>query len=136
VTPRTSLGRVGRPLLGVAVFAGALVIWEVWARHAGSFLVSPASEVLDRAWHVWPTKEFLADVAHQTSIAPEPRNSKPVRSVRLLIAYYVLTGIDWLVRSSASRKAPLIGPEHPPLGEGLPVRSGSLSFSLWSREEV
>ena len=60
---RTSLGRVGRPLLGVAVFVGALVIWEVWARHAGSFLVPPASEVLDRAWHIWPTRDFLADVA-------------------------------------------------------------------------
>jgi ABC-type nitrate/sulfonate/bicarbonate transport system permease component len=63
VALRTSLGRVGRPLLGVAVFVGALVIWEVWARHAGSFLVPPASEVLDRAWHIWPTKDFLADVA-------------------------------------------------------------------------
>ena len=60
---RTSLGRVGRLLLGMAVFVGVLVIWEVWARHAGSFLVPPASEVLDRAWHIWPTRDFLADVA-------------------------------------------------------------------------
>ena len=64
---RTSLGRVGRPLLGVAVFVGVLVIWEVWARHAGSFLVPPASEVLDRAWHIWPTKDFLANVAASLS---------------------------------------------------------------------
>ena len=64
---RTSRGQVGRPLLGVAVFVGALVIWEVWARHAGSFLVPPASEVLDRAWHIWPTRDFLADVAASLS---------------------------------------------------------------------
>lgn len=60
---RASLGRVGRPFLGIVVFVGVLVIWEVWARHAESFLVPPASEVLDRAWHIWPTRDFLADVA-------------------------------------------------------------------------
>jgi ABC-type nitrate/sulfonate/bicarbonate transport system permease component len=47
----------------MAGFIGALVIWEVFARHAGSFLVPTASEVLASAWHVWPTTEFLADVA-------------------------------------------------------------------------
>ena len=63
MTPRTSLGQVGRPLLGVTVFARR-------ARDLGGvgasrriFLVPPASEVLDRAWHIWPTRDFLADVA-------------------------------------------------------------------------
>jgi ABC-type nitrate/sulfonate/bicarbonate transport system permease component len=55
-------GRIGRQLLGVAVFAAALVAWEVWARSEGSFLVRPASEVLERAAEVWPTREFLLAV--------------------------------------------------------------------------
>lgn len=54
---------IGRRLLGVAVFALALCIWEVWARSRPSFLLPPASEVLERAWEVWPTSEFLSDVA-------------------------------------------------------------------------
>ena len=53
----------GRTVLGLVVFAGALVVWEVWARAADSFLVPPASEVLERAWEVWPTREFLSEVA-------------------------------------------------------------------------
>ena len=60
---RSALGHVGRLLLGVAVFVGALVIWEAWARAAGSFLVPPATEVAGRAWEVWPTRDFLAEVA-------------------------------------------------------------------------
>ncbi len=60
---RNVLGRVGGPLLGVAVFVGALLIWEVWARHEGSFLVPPPSEVLKTAWRVWPTADFWTDVA-------------------------------------------------------------------------
>jgi ABC-type nitrate/sulfonate/bicarbonate transport system permease component len=50
-------------LLGVIVFVGALVIWEIWARAAGSFLVPPATEVVGRAWEVWPTRDFLGEVA-------------------------------------------------------------------------
>jgi ABC-type nitrate/sulfonate/bicarbonate transport system permease component len=55
--------RMGRPLLGVVVFVGALAIWEVWARGADSFVVPPASEVAESAWQVWPTADFLTEVA-------------------------------------------------------------------------
>jgi ABC-type nitrate/sulfonate/bicarbonate transport system permease component len=58
-----SLSRAGRPLLGFAVFALALVAWEGWARSEDSFVVPPASAVLSTAWEVWPTSEFLSDVA-------------------------------------------------------------------------
>src|SRR6266540_1455667 len=54
--------RVGRPFLGWVVFAAAVGIWEAWARSEGSFLVPTASAVAERAWHVWPTPEFLSDV--------------------------------------------------------------------------
>jgi ABC-type nitrate/sulfonate/bicarbonate transport system permease component len=54
--------RVGRPLLGWFVFASAVGIWEALARSEGSFLVPPASEVAERAWHDWPTSEFLGNV--------------------------------------------------------------------------
>jgi len=57
------LGRAGGHALGVAVFAGMLVIWEIWARAEASFLVPPASEVAERAWEVWPTADFLSEVA-------------------------------------------------------------------------
>ena len=50
-----ALGRIGRPLLGLAVFGGALVLWEIWARAAGSFLVPTASDVIEQAWEIWPT---------------------------------------------------------------------------------
>ena len=60
---RTALGRAGRPLLGFGVFAGALVLWELWAGAAESFLVPPASEVLEQAWEIWPTRDFLTEVA-------------------------------------------------------------------------
>jgi ABC-type nitrate/sulfonate/bicarbonate transport system permease component len=62
VTLTSTLERLGRRFLGVAVFVGVLAIWEVWAQHAGSALMPPASDVLDRAWHVWPTRDFLAAV--------------------------------------------------------------------------
>lgn len=55
--------RVGRVLLGVAVFVSVLAIWEVWARAEGSFLVPTASEVAERAWEIWPSREFLSEVA-------------------------------------------------------------------------
>jgi sulfonate transport system permease protein len=55
--------RVGGPVLGWVVFAAAVGIWEALARSEGSFLVPTASAVAERAWHVWPTPEFLSDVA-------------------------------------------------------------------------
>jgi ABC-type nitrate/sulfonate/bicarbonate transport system permease component len=44
------------------VFACALVVWEVWARAEGSFLVPRASEVIEQARETWPTRAFLAEV--------------------------------------------------------------------------
>jgi ABC-type nitrate/sulfonate/bicarbonate transport system permease component len=55
--------RLGRPLLGVAVLLALLAFWELWARGADSFLVPAASTVAERAWHVWPSGEFLGHVA-------------------------------------------------------------------------
>ncbi|HET6622987.1 MAG TPA: ABC transporter permease [Gaiellaceae bacterium] len=52
--------RLARTLLGVAVFAAALLAWEVAAE--GSFQVPTASEVADRAWQDWPSAEFRSDV--------------------------------------------------------------------------
>lgn len=57
-----SVARVGRPLLGVAVFLAALAVWEAWARSKGSILVPPASSVVETAWEVWPTTDFLTGV--------------------------------------------------------------------------
>src|SRR5215218_3388450 len=54
--------RVVRPVLGWVVFAAAVGIWELSARGEGSFLVPTASAVAERAWHVWPTSEFLRNV--------------------------------------------------------------------------
>ena len=59
--------RVGRPVLGWAVFAAAVGIWEVLAQSEGSFLVPTASAVADRAWHVWPTSEFVSNVEASVS---------------------------------------------------------------------
>ena len=47
----------------MVVFVGALVIWEIWARAEDSFYVPPLTEVLDRAWHVWPTNDFLTEAS-------------------------------------------------------------------------
>jgi ABC-type nitrate/sulfonate/bicarbonate transport system permease component len=55
-------GRLTGTALGVLVFVAALVVWELWARAEGSFLVPTASEVAGRAWDVWPTSEFLSEV--------------------------------------------------------------------------
>jgi ABC-type nitrate/sulfonate/bicarbonate transport system permease component len=54
--------RVGRPVLGWVVFVAAIGIWEALARSEESFLVPTASAVAERAWHVWPTPEFLSNV--------------------------------------------------------------------------
>ena len=58
-----SLAGAGRRLLGLAAFAAAVAAWEVWARTEPSFLVPTASAVAERAWHVWPTSDFLTSVA-------------------------------------------------------------------------
>jgi ABC-type nitrate/sulfonate/bicarbonate transport system permease component len=58
----TALDRVGRPLLGFAVFVAALATWEAWASSEASVLVPTASSVLETAWDVWPTHEFLVGV--------------------------------------------------------------------------
>jgi ABC-type nitrate/sulfonate/bicarbonate transport system permease component len=52
-----------RPFAGLSVFVAALCAWEAWARLEPSFLVPPVSTVAERAWHVWPSTEFLATVA-------------------------------------------------------------------------
>ncbi len=54
---------IGRPLLGLIVFLAALGLWEVWAISEGSFLFPRVSTVLERAWEIWPTTEFLGQVA-------------------------------------------------------------------------
>jgi ABC-type nitrate/sulfonate/bicarbonate transport system permease component len=43
----------------MAVFAGLLAVWEVGARRDGSFYSQPVSEVVPRAWDVWPSAAFL-----------------------------------------------------------------------------
>jgi ABC-type nitrate/sulfonate/bicarbonate transport system permease component len=57
------LRRLRRVPLGLVVFAAALGAWEAWARTEGLFLVPTASAVAESARHIWPTPEFLADVA-------------------------------------------------------------------------
>lgn len=52
-----------RRLLGLLGLVVALGAWEVWARSMPSFLLPPASTVLERAWHDWPTDAFLDTVA-------------------------------------------------------------------------
>jgi ABC-type nitrate/sulfonate/bicarbonate transport system permease component len=54
---------IARRLLGIVVFAAALGVWEAWARVEPSYLIPPASAVMEVAWDVWPTSEFLRSVA-------------------------------------------------------------------------
>jgi ABC-type nitrate/sulfonate/bicarbonate transport system permease component len=54
--------RLAGTALGVLVFALALVVWELWAGAADNFLVPTASEVVERAWEIWPTSEFMSEV--------------------------------------------------------------------------
>ena len=62
---RTPAGRrTAGPALGVLVFAAALLVWELWARADDNVLWPAASEVLEHAWDVWPTSEFLSDVGY------------------------------------------------------------------------
>jgi ABC-type nitrate/sulfonate/bicarbonate transport system permease component len=58
---RRVLRRLTGPALGVLVFVAALGVWELWARAENSFLVPTASEVVGRAWDIWPTSEFLKE---------------------------------------------------------------------------
>jgi ABC-type nitrate/sulfonate/bicarbonate transport system permease component len=58
---RPGLRRLTGPALGVLVFVAALGVWELWARAENSFLVPTASEVVVRAWDIWPTSEFLSE---------------------------------------------------------------------------
>jgi ABC-type nitrate/sulfonate/bicarbonate transport system permease component len=55
--------RLGGRFLGVAVFLAAIGLWEAWARIQPSFVFPPASAIVERAWQVWPTSEFLTTVA-------------------------------------------------------------------------
>jgi ABC-type nitrate/sulfonate/bicarbonate transport system permease component len=50
------------PLLGLAVVALALTVWELWSRSADSFTVPEASAVLATAADLWPSRDFLAAV--------------------------------------------------------------------------
>jgi ABC-type nitrate/sulfonate/bicarbonate transport system permease component len=53
---------IPRRLIGLVVLGLALAAWEVWARSADSFLLPPATTVLERAWEIWPSRDFLTDV--------------------------------------------------------------------------
>lgn len=52
-----------RSLLGVGVLAAALGLWQAWAMSEGSFLLPTVTAVAERAWQVWPTRDFLTHVA-------------------------------------------------------------------------
>jgi sulfonate transport system permease protein len=54
--------RLFGPVLGVLVFLAVLGIWQLWAGAANSFNVPTASKVVERAWEVWPTSDFLSQV--------------------------------------------------------------------------
>jgi ABC-type nitrate/sulfonate/bicarbonate transport system permease component len=54
--------RLAGTALGVLVFAAAIAVWELWARAEDNFLWPTASEVVERAWDIWPTSEFLSEV--------------------------------------------------------------------------
>ena len=58
----TAPARVARRLLGPAVFAAALALWQAWAAHKDSFLVPTVTAVAERAWDVWPTSGFIDQV--------------------------------------------------------------------------
>jgi ABC-type nitrate/sulfonate/bicarbonate transport system permease component len=60
VTAQAVAGRT-RPLLGVAVFAAVHGLWQAAAEMRPSFFFPTMTEVVGRAWHVWPTGEFAGD---------------------------------------------------------------------------
>ena len=59
----SALGGLTRRLLGVSVLVVALGLWQAWAMSEDSFLLPTVSAVAERAWHVWPTADFLTNVA-------------------------------------------------------------------------
>jgi ABC-type nitrate/sulfonate/bicarbonate transport system permease component len=61
VSPR-AVPHLGGFLLGGLVFVAALAIWEVWARTENFYFLPPVSEVMRRAWEVWPSADFLSAV--------------------------------------------------------------------------
>jgi ABC-type nitrate/sulfonate/bicarbonate transport system permease component len=58
-----ALDRMIRRLVGVGVLAAALGLWQAWALSEDSFLLPTVSAVAERAWAVWPTSDFLTNVA-------------------------------------------------------------------------
>lgn len=56
------LPRVARRLVGPAVFAVALALWQAWAATEDSLLLPTVTAVAERAWHDWPTGDFLNNV--------------------------------------------------------------------------
>lgn len=52
-------GRMRGVLLGMAVFAALLAVWEASARRDASFYFRPVSEVVRHAWDVWTSAAFL-----------------------------------------------------------------------------
>jgi ABC-type nitrate/sulfonate/bicarbonate transport system permease component len=48
--------------LGGLVFVAALAIWEASARTESFYFLPPVSEVVRRAWDVWPSADFLSAV--------------------------------------------------------------------------
>jgi ABC-type nitrate/sulfonate/bicarbonate transport system permease component len=53
---------IRRRFIGLVVLCLALAVWEVWARSEDSFLLPAATTVLERAWEIWPSRDFLTDV--------------------------------------------------------------------------
>jgi ABC-type nitrate/sulfonate/bicarbonate transport system permease component len=59
---RPYLESVGRTVLGVAVFAVALGIWQVSATAANEYTFPPMTDVAERAWVEWQSEPFLEGV--------------------------------------------------------------------------
>ena len=89
--------RLAGPALGVLVFLAALGIWQLWAGAADSFLVPTAGEVAQRAWHVWPTSDFLSQVGQ----------SMKRYAVGFAIAAAIGIGLGLLVGSSHAARRTL-----------------------------
>jgi ABC-type nitrate/sulfonate/bicarbonate transport system permease component len=57
-----ALRRMSGRLLGLGVFFAALAAWQLWAVTEDNFLLPTPAAVVERAWVVWPTEEFLTNV--------------------------------------------------------------------------